>query len=298
MNQTKIAIIGAGSVGSAITYALMLKNIPAQITLIDIDTARCKGEILDVSDASGFCHGKNILYGSKKDVAQSDIIIVAAGKKQKKGQKRAALLAANKKIVESIFSKIKLKKTALIIVVTNPVDALTYIVQQTKVLPKNRIIGSGTFLDTQRLKDILSAKLNIAEESIHAYILGEHGPTQFPAWSHANIAGVSIKDFNLSQSFLDKTARDTKNRAEEIIACKGATYYGIATCVAALCRTIVYNQKKVIPVSCYLPKYKVCMSMPVVLGKNGIEQIINLALPEKEQKLLEKSARALRALIK
>ena len=204
----------------------------------------------------------------------------------------------NKKIIKSILQEIQpINKESVIIMVTNPVDVLTLYAQELVNHPRSQLFGSGTFLDTQRLRGLLSKKLQIAEQSIHAYILGEHGDTQFPAWSCARVAGIPLQDFSLSEKELEAMARETKEKAYEIIKCKGATFYGIATCVAALCRTIIFDQKRVTPVSCYLEQYDVCMSVPVVLGKNGIKAILQLPLNKKEKEQLDQSAQALKKYI-
>lgn len=295
MKHTKISIIGAGAVGSTIAYALMLKNSAAEISLIDVDEIRCRGEILDLSDALSFCGPSSIQSQTAKNAGKSDIIIIAAGKRQEPGQDRIALLHANKKIIKSILEEIQpLNKEAIVIMVTNPVDLLTLYAQEQINHPRSRLFSSGTFLDTQRLRGLLSQKLQIAQQSIHAYILGEHGDTQFPAWSCARVAGIPLHDFKFTQKELDMIATETRNKAYEIIKCKGATFYGIATCVAALCRTIIFDEKRVTPVSCYLEQYDVCMSMPVVLGKNGIEKILQLPLNQKEKELLDLSAQTLK----
>ncbi len=299
MKQTKISIIGAGSVGSTIAYALLLKNISAKITLLDIDEVRCRGEILDLSDTLPFCGPSTISAGTNKDAQESDIIIIAAGQRQKPNQERIKLYESNKKVIKSIVDSLgTLRKETLIIMVTNPLDLLTLYAQQIIDLPRTQIFGTGTFLDTQRLRDILSKKLDIGSSSIHAYILGEHGDTQFAAWSCAYVAGIPLTSFKqLTQKVLDNSATEAKNRAYEIISCKGATYWGIATCVAAICRTILFDQKRVTPLSVYIEKFNVCLSMPVVLGSKGIEEILSIPLSDKEKKQLIQSAESLKKLI-
>ena len=296
MKPTKISIIGSGSVGTTIAYALLLKNIVAEILLVDVDETRCRGEVLDLSDVLPFCGPSLIHCGSTDDVQTSEIIIIAAGKRQQAGQERIALLKENKKIIESIICSIQpLRKDAIIIVVTNPVDLITRYAQELSNLPTSQVFGSGTFLDTQRLRGALSKKINIAEQSIHAYILGEHGDTQFPVWSCARVAGIPLSDFSITEKELDHIANETKNKAHKIISFKGATFYGIATCVAALCRTIIFDQKRVTPVSCYIKEFDVSLSMPVVLGAKGIEQILTVPLNTKEEEQLARSIKALKS---
>jgi L-lactate dehydrogenase len=265
------------------------------ISLIDIDEMRCHGEILDLSDTISFGNFAQIEQGTIENARNADIIIIAAGKKQEPGQDRMALLETNKKVVTSIINSIKpINRHTIIIVVTNPVDLMTYFVQQYADLSKSQIIGSGTFLDTLRLRTLLANRLSIDESSIHAYILGEHGDKQFPAWSCAYIAGTPLSSFNLSDTELQTMAQKTRDKAYEIIECKGATYYGIATCVAAICRTIIADQKQITPLSCYLEKYNVCLSLPVVLGKSGIEKIIYPPLNPHEKKLFDQAIESIK----
>lgn len=290
MNK-KIAIIGAGAVGSSIAYALILRNVVAEIILVDIDEKRCKGEILDLSDALFWSTAK-IKNGNAQDAAQADIIIIAAGARQKPNQPRTELIKTNQSIIAAIIEQIRpINRHAIIIIVTNPVDILTLDAQKFSGLPRNQVFGSGTFLDTQRLCGILSKKLNIAIQSIDAYILGEHGDTQFPVWSTANIAGIPILNFpQINTKVLNQIAEETRKKAYEIISCKGATYYGIAACIATICQTIILNQKLVIPLSCYISSFNICLSMPATLGAEGIEQILPVPLNEIERQQLVRSA--------
>lgn len=297
MNTTKIAIIGAGAVGSTIAYALLLKNLMVDVVLIDIDEIRCRGEILDLSDTRAFSEG-TIHQGFLEDAHTADIIIIAAGKRQEPGQDRIALLEQNKKIITSIVQSLKpLQPHAIIIMVTNPVDIMTYIAQKYAGISKSQVFGSGTFLDTQRLRTELSKKLSIGEQSIHAYIIGEHGDTQFPAWSCAYIGGIPLSQFHITPKELHAIAQRTKDKAYEIIACKGSTYYGIATCVVALCRTIIFDQKRITPISCYIEEYDMCISVPAVLGSHGIEKIVPLPLDNQEKKQFMHSIEVLRKYI-
>ncbi len=300
MEHAKIAIIGTGSVGSTAAYALILKNIASEIILTDINKELCKGEVHDLSDALPFSSTSQVRVGSLKDASHADIIIITAGARQKVGQKRSELLKTNCAIVKQIISDMKpIQPNAIIIIVSNPLDILTLCAQQVSGLDRSQVFGTGTFLDTQRLRGVLSRKLSIAQQSIHAYILGEHGDTQFAAWSTATIAGIPIIEFpELTQKELEKIAQQAKARAYEIIECKGATYFGIATCVAAMCENIVYDTKRVLPLSLYAPEFDVCLSMPAVLGESGIEQILPPPLSTKEQLQLEKSSEYLQKLAK
>lgn len=298
MKHTKIAILGAGRVGTTTAYALMLKNIAGEILLVDIDPQRCKGEFLDLSDALSFSATSKIKDASLQEAAQADIIIITAGFAQKQGQTRLELLDLNKKVMDAICDNLKpLNPQAIIIVVSNPLDVLTLYMQQKKILPRNQIFGSGTYLDSIRLRGFIANKLGIAPESINAWILGEHGDSQFPIWSSAHIDGTAINHIqNLSQQDLDHFAQQTRQKAYDIIACKGSTFYGIASCIASLCQAIIFNEKIVVSVSFYQEEFDVCLSMPCILGEKGIEKPFPLTLEQKELELLKQSVASLKKL--
>jgi L-lactate dehydrogenase len=295
MKHSKIAIIGAGTVGSTIAYTLLLKTITAEIVLVDIDQTRCHGEILDLSDAMFFNGTSSIYAGTPQDAAQADIIIIAAGKPQNPGESRSDLFTANKTIISNIFASIKpINPQAIIIMVTNPLDPLTMLAQKLSDLPKHQVFGTGTFLDTLRLRGLISQKTGIATSSINAYVIGEHGDSQCVVWSSADIAGTPITQFSgIQQKNLDAIAQQVKDKAYEIIQCKGSTSFGIAACVAKICEAVIFNQKIVIPLSTYLEQYKTCLSMPAILGENGIEKILSIPLNDDEEEKLLNSAQQL-----
>lgn len=299
MRRSKIAIIGTGAVGAATAYALLWKNAAAEIILVDADEQRCKGEVLDLSDAIPFCCTSLIRHGSFADAAQADIIVIAAGARQRPEQPRDELLKINTEVVKSIMAKLKpLNPAAIIIMVTNPVDTMAWVAHQNCTLNQKQIFGSGTFLDTQRLLGILARHLHVAEDSIHAYILGHHGDMQFAAWSSAHIAGIPISQFpGITESFLEAAAKETKERVYAIISCKEATYYGIAACVADIIESIVFDKKRIIPISCFHAPYDVYLSMPTVIGADGIGTIFMPPFNADEKKQLDNSIEALQATI-
>ena len=291
--KSSVAIIGAGNVGSTAAYALMMRNLVSSLILVDVDEKRCQGEVYDLIGALSFGGASDIQKGTMKDAGQADIAIIAAGKAQKPNQTRLELLQANKSIMQSIIESMQpLRKDLIIIVVTNPVDILTTLVQDSAGLPRNQIFGSGTMLDSQRLRSIISERLTIAQKSIHLYVLGEHGDSQFVAWSLANIGGIPLLQFpGLNQSFLDECAIKAKNYAYEIIACKGSTSFGIAGCISAYCQNILFDLNRVTPVSCYQEDFGICLSMPAVLGAGGIQQILKPPFSQEEQEKLANSAK-------
>lgn len=289
--KSKIAIIGAGAVGSTTAYALLLNNLVSQIILVDTDKNRCTGELLDLQDTLAFVHTSSVVMGRYEDARNADIIIITAGHPQKPGKGRQELLHINKTIIASIIQKLEpLDPNTILIVVTNPLDTLVYYTQQLAHLPSNQIIGTGTLLDTQRLRTILSQKISVAEQSVDAYMLGEHGDSQFAAWSTASIAGIPLRAFGIDSLAETDIVNSVRKQADEIIKCKGATRYGIASCVTFICKTILFNQKRVLPLSCYIESLNVCLSLPVVLGRQGIEKILYPSLNQREEKALVKSA--------
>jgi L-lactate dehydrogenase len=285
-------------VGATIAYTLAQRNIPADITLFDINQTLCNGQILDICDALPFCKTSTVRMGTYDDAKQSDIVVIAAGKRQEINQKRSELLDTNKKIVNEIINNISpLKKDAILIMVTNPVDVLTHQALKQSNLSQSQVFGSGTILDSMRSRELIAGHLGISPRSVNSFILGEHGDTQFPAWSISSIAGIPILEYpNLDRALLAALFMQARDLVYQIIKCKGSTYYGVASCVASMCENILYDQKAIVPLSCYISRYDTCLSVPCVLGKNGIEQQVPLHLPSDEQELLEKTALTIKAL--
>lgn len=299
MRHTKIAIVGAGAVGASCAYSILWKNIAAEIMLVDINEVRCKGEILDLSDAVPFTCASCIHSGTFQEAGKADIIIICAGARQKPGQSRTELLETNKNVVTSIIQSMQpINKQAIIIMVTNPVDIMAYVAQHIAGLPKEQVIGSGTWLDTQRLRTAIARQTAISCKSVEVFMLGEHGETQFAAWSCATIGCVPAAQYpGLTLEQREKLASGTKNLVYTIIECKEATYYGIGACVADICECIVFNQRRVLPLSSYMDEYKVSLSMPVVLGEHGIEKYVPIPLDQHEKQLLKESVTKLQGLV-
>ncbi len=296
MKQSKIAVIGAGAVGSTTAYALMLRNIISDICIVDALDLKCQGEVEDLSDVLSFSTTSSITMGTLQEAGQADIIIITAGIAQKKGQSRTDLLKVNSTVIQSICDGMRpLNREAIIIVVTNPVDVLTHLVQKLTQLPYGQVFGSGTLLDSQRIRNAISKKIGVSPQSIHLYVLGEHGDSQVVAWSCGTVANVPLLQYpGLSFDELQKMAQESKNKAYSIIACKGSTSFGVASCVAAYCQNILFDAKRVTPVSCFNKEYEIYMSMPAIMGKNGIEQVVTLPLNEEEKKLLDASAEVIK----
>lgn len=293
MKQSTIAIVGAGVVGSTTAYTLMMHNLASEILLVDIHDIKCKGEVYDLSDALSFSSTATIKQASLAQAGQANIAIITAGIAQKPGQSRVDLLRTNHAVITSVIEGMKpLNKDLIIIVVTNPIDILTYVVQEISGLPRNQIFGSGTMLDTQRLRNLISTHIQVAEESIHVHVLGEHGDSQFVAWSSGHIAGISLADYpGLDMQILQQFSEQTKAKAYDIIACKGSTAFGVASCIAAYCTNILFNTNRITTVSNYVSEYNLCLSTPAPLGASGVLYSIIPPLNIQEKTLLDLSAK-------
>lgn len=289
MHDYTIAIIGTGVVGSITAYTLITEKIPAHLLLVDVNTKKCSGEVLDLEDACALSGITTVKSGTVHDAAQADIIIITAGIAQKPGQTRQDLLATNSALIQKLMHDMgSVKQTSIIIVVTNPIDTLTLQIQEMGILPRNQIFGSGTFVDTLRLKNAIAQKFAINSRNIDTMVIGEHGDNQFVAWSQTHIDGKPIREIpSFTQHVLDELEESVRKKVYSIIDCKGSTAFGVATCVSAYCTAIINNTLACIPVSCYQKDTKVCMSMPVLLGKTGIQKQIPIVLDAQEQQKLD-----------
>ncbi len=301
-DNNKVTIIGCGHVGMTAAFALAHSKIVNELVLFGRDLKRLKGEALDLDHSLSFLHSMRIKPSANyMDVKESDIVIITAGAAQKPGETRLDLAAKNIKIIEQIIPQVvRYAPDAIIIIVANPVDVLTYHAIKLTHLPKGRIFGSGTLLDTTRFRFHLSKFLQINPKSIHAYILGEHGDSSFPVLSSATVASQPLNLFpNFSHQKALEAYEKTRQAAYQIIASKGYTQYGIAAVIAYLVKTIFSDSKEVLPVSVPLRNYldisDVALSVPCIVGRNGVEQILTPKLDWQEKKLLEKSAQKLKA---
>lgn len=296
-----IAIIGTGRVGTTTAYALILQNLANHIILLDTDAKRCSGESIDLSDSLAFSRSSTISYGCYQDLTAADIIIITAGRAQKdENQSRTELAEDNKDIIESICAKLpEIKKSCSIIIVTNPVDLMTRVAKAALPShPQTQIFGSGTWLDTQRLRRIIAQKAAVAPESVQAFVIGEHGDQQIVAWKHANIGGIPIEEWQINKTEQNKIAEKTRTTVYEIIEKKQATFFGIASCIADICSAIIFDEKRILPLSWASDATKTSISQPVILGKKGIEKQLSIPLENNEQKHLHKSIEQLDAMWK
>ncbi|XPT01955.1 hypothetical protein M3J09_011079 [Ascochyta lentis] len=298
---SSIAIVGAGDVGATIAYSLIMNPVAGDILMIDPKEEVRDAQVQDLSDAT--FHGNTstrVRAGTHKEAGQCDIIVFTAGAKQKKGESRTDLIGRNKSILKSAISDMQpFADHTILLLVANPVDVITYFAQEYSSLPKSQVIGSGTFLDSARLRGVLASKAEVAASSIDAYVLGEHGESQFVAWSAASIGGVPLEQALLPDTKLDKDAiaEDTKNKATSIIENKGATNYGIGGVAASICKSILFDQRNIRPVSHWQEELGVCLSIPAVIGRGGLVRTIELGLSGEEKEKLRKSADALKEII-
>lgn len=305
--MNKISIIGAGSVGSTIAYTLTVQGIASEIVLIDINTAKAEGEALDIVQGTPLCSPCNIYQGSYEDAKDSDIVILTSGIARKPGQTRLELAQTNVNITKSIIPEItKNAPNAFYIIVSNPIDVLTYTFCKLSGIPENRIIGSGTTIDTSRLRAKLSECYNVSQNNVHAYVFGEHGDSSFVPWSLANIAGVPMaecsKFFGTDEINYEEVENFVRTSGAQVIQRKGATFYAIAVSVCHLCEQILHGIDTVLPVSTMMHgEYgvdDVCLSTLNLVGKEGVRCKVNVPLTEEEQVKLRKSADALKEVIK
>jgi len=306
--QKKVVVIGAGAVGTAYIYALLPTGVAGQIALVDKDTNRVEGEVMDLSHGLPFIPPTNIEKGTYADCADAELIVVTAGAKQTPGQSRTELIRQNANIIRSICKSIaEQDSSAVLVMVTNPVDALTYVALDELGWPRERIIGSGTVLDSSRFKYLLSRHCRVDARNVHAYIIGEHGDSEVAGWSMTHIAGVPIKQYCRICGRCDypenhrRIAEDVRNSAYHIIDYKGATYYGIGLSLVKITQAVLRNENSILTVSTLLNgEYgidNVCLSIPCVVGAGGVKRIITAQLSDDEDKALQASAGAIKQVI-
>lgn len=310
--SSKITIIGAGSVGSTIAYTLSTQDIASEIVMIDINKQKVEGEVMDIIQGTCFRDPISIVAGDYEDAKDSDIIIITSGIARRPGQTRIELAQTNVNILKSITPEIvKEAPNALYIIVSNPVDIMTYVFTKISGLPENQIIGSGTLLDTARLRYGLSEKFDVAQKNIHAYVFGEHGDTSFIPWSCADISGAKIdgyadmvKPYGKECAPLDKDEmiEYVRKSGGKIIANKGATFYAVAMSVCKLCGMLVASNESVATVSTMMHgEYgvdDVCVSMLTLIGPKGAQGKVVIPLNEEEIAKMQASANALKKVIK
>ena len=305
---TRVAIIGVGNVGATFAYALLLSGLAAEIVLIDANRARAEGEAMDLNHALPFTHPTRVWAGDYSDCAGAVVTALTAGAPQNPGETRLDLIKKNAAIWSQIVPQaVKPNPNGILLIATNPVDVLTYAAWKLSGLPSERVIGSGTILDTARFRYLLSQHFAVDARSVHAYIIGEHGDSEVPVWSSANIAGMRLAQFCQSQQLpydsrtMEEIFLQTRDAAYRIIERKGATYYAVAAGLMRITQAILRNQRTVLSVSSLIRDYyglnDVCFSLPTVVHRGGVEQVIHLELDSEEVEKLRHSAQILRKTI-
>lgn len=305
----KVVIVGAGAVGSTFAYALAQSGVADEIVLVDVNRDLAQGQALDLAHGVPFFPPVQIRVGEAGDYADAHVIVIAAGTAQRPGETRLDLLQRNAAIIESIVDDVLAQGSqAVMVVVSNPVDVLTYVAHRRSGWPRGRVIGSGTVLDSSRFRYLLSQHCGVDVHNVHAYILGEHGDSEFAAWSMTHVAGMPIDDYcpichecadwHAERARIEQAVRDS---AYHIIDYKGATYFAVGLALVRIVGAILRNQRSVLTVSTVLDgEYglkDICLSVPSIVSQEGVERILEASLPPEEQEALERSASILRQAI-
>lgn len=308
MKQGKVALIGAGFVGMSMAYAMLNRGGVSELVLIDIAKDKIKGEEMDLSHGLPFAPQKMIIKaGDYSDCKDAQVAVITAGLNQKPGQTRLELTEANAKIVKGITEDLMASGfNGVIVVASNPVDIMTYVVSKVSGLPKNQVFGTGTVLDTARLRYLIADYLKISSKNIHAYIMGEHGDSSFVPWEYANVGCKKIedviKDNNYSMDTLTKLHEGVVNAAYEIIEKKKATYYGIGVALSRIVKAIIEDENAILTVSTFLDnKYgqnDVFIGVPAIINESGVRELLELKLNEKDQEKLDNSCNVIKNMIK
>jgi L-lactate dehydrogenase len=308
LRPARVAVVGIGNVGTTFAYALLLSGLAAEIVLIDANRAKAEGEAMDLNHTVPFTHPTRVWAGDYSDCAGAVVTVLTAGAGQKPGETRLDLIKKNAAIWRDIIPNVvKNNPDGILLIATNPVDVLTYAAWKLSGLPSERVIGSGTILDTARFRYLLSQHFRVDASSVHAYIIGEHGDSEVPVWSLANIAGMRLPEFCKMQGLkhdpkaMDEIFTQTRDAAYRIIERKGATYYAVAAGLMRITQAILRNQSTVLSVSSLVKDYygitDVCFSLPTVVDRGGIEKAIRLELDPDEIEQLKHSAELLRKIV-
>ncbi len=301
----KVAVIGVGFVGSSFAYSLMIHGTVSEIVLIDIDRKRAEGEAMDLNHGLSFVRPAKIWAGDYADCEGADIVVITAGLAQKPGESRLKLVDRNVEIFRQIIPKIKeYNKECVLLVATNPVDIMTYASLKLSGFPSSRVIGSGTILDTSRLRYLLAEYLRVDPRNVHAYIIGEHGDSEVPVWSLANVAGTRLKDYcpicgqKYDEQYLKTIFERVKNAAYRIIELKGRTHYAIGLGLTRIVESIIRDENAVLTVSSLLQDYyevsDICLSVPTIINRTGVKEVLKLPLEEEEIKKFQNSSAILK----
>lgn len=297
-NKTKIVVVGSGAVGATTAYTLMLRDRADELVLIDANHPKAIGDALDMNHGIPFLGATKLWAGTYEDCKDADIIVITAGAAQRPGEPRTELLKRNVAIMDSILDEVrKHNADGILLLASNPVDIMSYYAQRRTGWPVHRVIGSGTLLDSARFRYLIGSHLKIDPRSVHAHIIGEHGDSELPVWSLANVAGTKL---NLEEEEKEALFANTRDAAYQIISAKGATYYAIALALDRICTAILKDEGAVLNVSTLLDDYHgisdVYLGVPCVVDRTGVREVLKLKLSEEEQALLVKSADKLKEL--
>lgn len=306
--SAKISIVGAGFVGSTTAFAIMNAGIASEIVIVDINKEKAEGEAMDLSHGVSFVRPVSICSGNYEDTKDSDIIIITAGVNQKPGETRIDIVEKNIKVFKDIVPPlVKFSPNAILLVVSNPVDILTYITYKVSGLPKERVIGSGTVLDTSRLRYLLSEHFNVDTRNIHTYIMGEHGDSEIATWSLTNIAGMTVEEYcsracgACDGSFKYTIHENVRKAAYEVINRKGATYYAVALAISRIVEAILRDENSILTVSTLLSGQfgidGLYLGVPSIVGERGVKKILEVPLNKEELSKLQASADTLKAVL-
>ncbi len=305
IDEQKCAVIGCGFVGASIAYSYAESGLFSEMVLLDVNHKKAEGEALDIGHGLPFLAPMKIYAGDYPDLTDAGLIVIAAGANQKPGETRLELLSKNLQIFDSIVQNIvQYNKEAILLVVTNPVDLLTYYTWKQSGYPAARVIGSGTVLDTARLKYMIGRHLSVDPRNVHSFIIGEHGDSEVPVFSSANVSGIDLYDFcRLSgmenyKETLQEMFEEVRDSAYRIIEGKGATYYAIAQAVMRITRSILRDENSVLPVSTLVENHygvhDICLGVPAIVGSSGVKKVLDLPLDEHESEMVHRSAATIR----
>ncbi|MEA2709776.1 MAG: L-lactate dehydrogenase [Phycisphaerales bacterium] len=307
---SKIAVVGAGSVGATIAYACLIRGVGKQIALFDVNRAKVDAEVLDLNHGLQFVPMATVEGSDDVAVcADADIVVITAGAKQKPGQTRMDLASANTAICRKLVPQLlAAAPDAIFLLVTNPVDVITYVTLKLTALPPSRVLGSGTVLDSSRFRYLIANRCNVAVQNVHAYIVGEHGDSEIPLWSSATIANIALHEWAVPQhgklSVRDRTEifQNVKTAAQQIIKGKGATNYAIGLSTAKILEALLHDENRILPVSSLLHDYQgiddVCLSVPSIVNRGGVEQALPIKMNDAELAGLKNSAEQIRQAIR
>ena len=309
ITHSKVAIVGPGNVGSTFAFALMISGLAREIVLIGRDRKKAEGECMDLNHGASFVQPVRVYAAGYEECKDADIVVITAGARQEPGESRLDLTQRNAAIFKQIIPSIlEHERDAILLVVSNPMDVLTYLTIQLSGSPPQRVIGSGTVLDSSRFRFLISQHCRVDPRNVHAYIIGEHGDTELPVWSHANIGGMLFPRYCPQckmqcdyKTELGALFEEVKNAGYKIIEAKGATYYAVALALVRIVAAILRDENSVLPVSTLIHDYyginDVCLGVPAIVNRSGVEGILRLDLSLTEQKQLHRSAEALQEVI-